>query len=261
MKAALVKLTFRSSVFPARTKRNRLLLAATFLASFGVPTAWAQLVDPTAFHVSSPGATGSDPVLLNNNTTFTISDINNSSSQQIDAPLDVYILEPTTQAAPTVSSALFQGLAANSDTFTIKPEAQWNTVTANSFYKNYLNCGGGCDGSVNASNVAAAEGTVGLEGTLFNVYLVAVNMNGGAGFNSNSDFETLLGNFAQGSIIAPFATTPPQPNGTTAFDTSWTNAGFVNTVPETSTWVMMLGGFGLICALGWRKSRSPRFAL
>ena len=33
-----------------------------------------------------------------------------------------------------------------------------------------------------------------------------------------------------------------------------------NAVPEPSTWAMFIAGFGLLGALGWRKSRSARFA-
>lgn len=35
----------------------------------------------------------------------------------------------------------------------------------------------------------------------------------------------------------------------------------VNTVPEPSTWAMLIAGFGLIGALGWHKKRTPRFAV
>jgi hypothetical protein len=35
----------------------------------------------------------------------------------------------------------------------------------------------------------------------------------------------------------------------------------VNAVPEPSTWAMLIAGFGLIGALGWKRKRTPRFAV
>ena len=52
------------------------------------------------------------------------------------------------------------------------------------------------------------------------------------GFDSNADFITVTGKFAQGTIVAPLSLNiEPQGGGkfkVTPFDTSWTNAGFVN---------------------------------
>jgi opacity protein-like surface antigen len=40
----------------------------------------------------------------------------------------------------------------------------------------------------------------------------------------------------------------------------WSSSGVTSGVPEPSTWVMGIIGFGMVGALGWRK-RSPRYAI
>lgn len=232
---------------------RKALLAS--VAVFAVSPAMAQFIDPTAFHVTSPSATGTDPVLLNEGNTFTVNDNDLPAGDTIVSPLEIFLIEPIAAAAPVVTSAKFDGLT--SDMFSVGPSMLWNTSTVGqSFYKDFLGCGGGCDGSVNLTNINAAENSIGNpSATQFNVFQVNVQMNGGSGFTAKGQFEELLGNFALGTVVAPFATN----GGNKVYDTSWTNAGFVNhttvSTPEASTWVMMLTGFGLMGAGAWRASR------
>ena len=247
------------------------LLLATGLAMTLAAPAYAQLYsdltlfdDPTAFHVQSPMQSGTDPVLLNQSNFFDVMANDLPSKETIQSPLQIFLLVPTTQAAPVVANSLYLNNALNVDAFTLTLETtQWNTATDNSFYKDYLGCQK-CDGSINANNVATAEGTVGLEGTLFNVYDLSVAINSGNGFTAATEFEAELGTFAKGTIVAPFDINTTDQK---VYDTSWTNAGFVNTtdagaVPEPRTWVMMLAGFGMLGFAAMRKGkREARLAV
>src|SRR5215475_4920035 len=61
-------------------------------------------LDPTSFHVTSGVATGSDPVLLNTNSAFSIQD---NGGQNIDKPLTVFIAGPVGSVAPVISTATY----------------------------------------------------------------------------------------------------------------------------------------------------------
>ena len=247
---------------------KRFLLAGTILSAVGATHAWAQscsvdpvtgntICDPTSFHVGASGATGSDPVLLNNSTSFTITTVGN---HDISQPIRVYFIEPLGAALPTITSA--SGLAASGSfsfgaTSTVTSTAfdQTNglfdgptvTLTAGEDFGKQMNLPG-ADASVSFTNITAEYTKLGLavpttfqlEDAMFPV-----------AFNSDSDFITLKGNFGIGTVIAPLAVNVEvQSNGKlkiTTFDTSWTNAGFVNKlgapVPEPRTWVMLGLGF------------------
>lgn len=249
LKALMVKAAFLSTA----TAVIALPATSAYVTLHSTP-AHAQFIDPTAFHVTSSSASGSDPVLLNEGNTFTVNDNDLPAGDTIVSPLEIFLIEPLTAAAPHVTSALFDGTT--SDMFSVGPAMLWNTsTTGQSFYKDFLGCGGGCDGSVNLTNINAAEATIGEPAaTQFNVFQVNVSMNSGNGFTAKGQFEQLLGSFALGTVVAPFATN----GGNKVYDTSWTNAGFVNhtsvSTPEASTWVMMLVGFGLMGAGAWRAS-------
>jgi hypothetical protein len=214
--------------------------------------------------VTGPGAVGTDPVVLQNANTFTITDVNNG--QTIDQPLTIFFATVTGQPGPVVTSYSFDGGASVPFAGTLSNEGTW-TPTASGTSKDLYSFVGctGCDGSINTSNVDAIENTLGFGSSpTFQINNLVLPV----GFSGNTDFVTVNGMFAQGTIIAPLAMNVElQANGhtkTTFFDTSWTNAGVIGTmtnVPEPSTWAMLLGGFGLMSILGWSKSRRSRLAI
>lgn len=257
---------------------KKALLATTFLTLY-TGTVHAQVAnscmtdpvtgntfcDPTAFHVSSPNDMGtSSPVLLGDSNTFTIQEVGN---HDITQPIRVYFIEPLGAALPTITSATGTGVIGGvtkaftfgaTTTATATAFDQTNglfdgpdvTISSGQDFGKEMNLKG-ADASVSFANfklIYAALGltlptTFQLEDAVFPV-----------GFNSDSDSITINGSFGLGTIIAPLAVNVSVgSNGhldITTYDTSWTNAGFVNKlsvpVPETSTWVMLLTGFGLM---------------
>jgi hypothetical protein len=188
-------------------------------------------------------------VLLNENTTFNITDVDNGAT--IDKPLTIYFAVPVADGAPTVTSDSFDGATQQAFTGTLSNEGRWNPAT-NDLYT-FLGCAA-CDNSINMTNVDKVDGA----GATFNVYNLVVNET----FTGNTDFETVDGLFPKGTIIAPLAS-DTSGDKTTFYDTAWTNAGFVNAaavggVPEPSTWAMFIAGFGFIAAMGWRRKRTAR---
>src|SRR3974390_841624 len=111
---------------------KKVLLAGAILAAVGVSGAHSQTApvcttdaagntfcDPTTLHVSTPGGTRGDPVLLNNDKTFTITDVSNG--QKINSPLYVAFIVPgpasflpkVTSATGTAWNGITGGGAAN----------------------------------------------------------------------------------------------------------------------------------------------------
>jgi hypothetical protein len=262
-----------------------LLLAGVLLASSSA-TALAQTdcttgadgntyCDPTAFHVSAPGATGQDPVLLNNSTSFGITEVGNHT---INQPIRVFFIEPgSTFTAPTINEVSGLGSGGNFDLtgpFAFEQSRAWNpadrlfdgsiisTISTGQNLGAELNLQG-LDASISFANFITAFQAIGLCGgmvacpTTFSFEDVAIP----EGFNSDNDFMNFAGAFALGTIIAPVAVdVESQNNGhfkITPFDTSWTNTGVVNslssTVPEPQTWAMLVIGFGLMGLLGFRR--------
>jgi hypothetical protein len=188
--------------------------------------------DPTSFHVTATGATGSDPVLLNNNTTFAVQDI---GGQNINQPLTVFIATPTTAAAPTLLGATYIG--ATTMTLTVGAVATVNGIT----FPDLVTIGDGkgqdlysligcmaCGASLNKTNIDAALGADGLDGTTSSLKIYAFQTN--ANF-VGKDEVNFTGSFPNGSIVFPYAAnTSDTGNGksVTEFDTSWTNTGFVD---------------------------------
>jgi hypothetical protein len=238
------------------------LAAPAYAQSCTTDSSGNTFCDPANLHVTSSTATGSDPVLLNDNTTFTIKDVSNGAT--IDQPLTIYFAVVSGQANPTVTDYSFDGGPTIPFGGSLSNEGMW-TPTASGTSKDlysFVGCGG-CDGSLNTSNVDAIETTLGLGSTpTFNVFNLVLPL----GFSSNTDFVTVDGSFSLGTIIAPLASDiVMQTNGktrTTFYDTSWTNTGVVNdAVPEPSTWAMLLIGFAGLGFAGYRKAHSARTAL
>jgi hypothetical protein len=243
-----------------------LLLAGAVLAAFAAPA----FAVPTALHESGTGATGSDPVLLNNATEFTVIDNSGAAS---NTPLTLYFAEPAGDALPSIASVTFNGLTV--DTFTSPSLAGTWDMSASSAKDLYSFVGCmSCNNSVNVSNIEAALAGVGLGGvTSLDVYKATVNQD----FSAKNDTIDVKGTFQLGTVILPLGDYQTFSTFEKGFamitdrylDTSWTNTAFVSvaprittvgSVPEPSTWAMILVGFaGLGCA-AVRRGREARLS-
>lgn len=259
------------------------LLALALLAAAGVPQARAQadacttdpttgntFCDPTAFHVGGSAATGTSPVLLNESDSFTITEVGNHT---INQPIRVFFIEPLGAALPTITGATGVGSGGAfsfgaTATATATAFDQTNglfdgpvvTISSGQDFGKAMNLSG-ADASVSYANFKLEYAALGLTlPTTFQLEDAVFPV----GFNSDADHLTVNGSFGIGTIIAPLAIdVEVQNNGKlkfTTFDTSWTNAGFVNTlsgppVPEPKTWAMLLIGFGMMAWMGARARR------
>jgi hypothetical protein len=113
-----------------------------------------------------------------------------------------------------------------------------------------------CDNSVNFSNLDPNEKQLfgGVAPNGYDFYSVSVAQ----GF-SDKAYIQVNGSFALGTFIIPVATT-----GKMVYDTSWTNTGLITGgvminptggVPEPSTWVMGVLGFGILGAFARQRSK------
>lgn len=266
--------------------KNTVVAAALLMSAAGAqaqvaggcmtdPTTGNTFCDPTSFHVGSPNDMGtSEPVLLGDSNTFTVTLVGN---HDISQPIRIYFIEPLGAALPTITSATGFGVIGGVPSafgFGVTPTAtatafdQTNglfdgptvTLTSGEDFGKQMNLKG-ADASVSFANITAEYTKLGLTvPTTFQLEDAVFPV----GFNSNLDSITLNGSFGLGTVIAPLAVNVSVgSNGhldITTFDTSWTNAGFVNTlsgppVPEASTWVLLLTGFGLMGLAGWTKAR------
>jgi PEP-CTERM motif len=197
----------------------------------------------TSFHVTGSLASGSDPVLLNENTSFEILD--NENGTAIDSPLTIYFAVPVGETGPSVTSYDFDGGAFHTTGISLASLGVWDPGGSTHDLYSFVGCSS-CNNSINEANVDFVDGV----GTKFNVLSLTLNQ----AFGSKGDDEVIDGLFGLGTIIAPLAL---DAKGHFA-DTSWTNAGFVNGLstptPEPSIWAMMLLGVGLIGA-GLRMAR------
>lgn len=226
--------------------------------------------DPASFHVTSPTATGQDPVLLNESNTLTITEVGNHS---INQPIRVLLLEPLGSPLPTITSAT--GVEAGGVPFSLGPQT---TVAATAFDTTNGTFDGpvvtlsagqdvgkafnlpGADASVSFTNILLAYAAAGIPApTTFQIEDAVIPVS----FDSDSDFLTLNGSFGLGTVIAPVAVDVEVGNNgklkVTTFDTAWTNTGFVNKlsvppVPEPSTWALMILGFSFLGFAGWRRA-------
>jgi hypothetical protein len=245
------KLTITAGLFLALTIFLFLTSAQPAMAQSCTTIGTQTFCDPASFHITDSSATGTDPVLLNEATTFNVDDVDNGAT--INKPLTIFFAVPTADmTSPSVTKFDFDGGAFTTTGITISSLGVWNPQTVGDLYT-FVGCTA-CDNSINTSNVDTAEAALGFGMTPeFNVYSLTIQQ----AFGGNTDFETIDGLFPLGTLIAPLAS-DVETNKTTFYDTAWTNTGEVNLLaapaaPEPSTWVMLIAGFGLIGLLGWRK--------
>jgi hypothetical protein len=234
------------------------LAAPAYAQSCTIDSSGNTFCDPASFHITDSLATGSDPVLLNEATTFNVDEINNDT---IDSPLTVYFAVPTSDTTmPVVTKYDYNGGPFGVAGVTLTSLGTWTPTNGKGgdLYS-FVGCAN-CDASINEMNVDAVDGV----GTTFKVFSLTINQ----GF-TNKGVETIDGSFPIGTLIAPLAEDiVVQANGktkTTFYDTSWTNTGDINklsvSTPEPSTWAMMLLGFAGLGFAGYRKAHSARTAL
>ena len=237
---------------------KKYLLAAALAGAFCSP-AYAAI--STALHVSGTGASGSDPVVLSQGGEFTVIDNNGKDFNS----LEIFLAVPHLAAAPTVSGFDFNGGPSPAPPAGfVNLFGVWNPAnppTINDLYT-FVGCTA-CNNSVNVSNIDTAYMTAGLAvPTSFDVYDFTVNQS----FSAQGDFEEFKGAFGRGSIIVPLGFV----DGVASFDTSWTNAGFVNGdnpvinptagAPEPATWLMFGIGFAALGAFYRGRSKLGRLA-
>jgi hypothetical protein len=188
--------------------------------------------DPTALHVTGAGAGATqDPVVIKSNTGFTISD---NSGASIDKPLTIYAAVPIFSGiavvAPSISKATFDGTTIDAVT---GPTLNPKQFVSGDLYT-FVGCVK-CDNSLTFGNLVAAEQANHLgTPTGFDVFTFTIQQ----GFGSKADVEAITGTFTNGTIIAPLAADVVTKNGkttTTYYDTSWTNAGFLDGPPPDCT--------------------------
>lgn len=215
-------------------RRSLIAAAAAALAAVFTVPAQADVIingisyiDPTSFHVTSGVATGSDPVLLNNNTAFSIQDI---GGQTINQPLTLYIAGPLGSTAPVITTATY-----DNGTNTTIPGPFPRTLVSSSAslvgtdLYSLVGCVA-CDNSLNQTNIDAAYGTIGLSNTTSALTIWSFSIPQGF---AGKDEINFTGTFANGDIVFPFAQNVGQ-NNVTIFDTSWTNTGLVDCPPGST---------------------------
>ena len=186
------------------------------------PLTGIDYIDPTAFHVTATGATGSDPVLLNNNKTFSIQD---NGGQNIDHPLTIYIAGPIGSTAPTIATVNYDNGAITPIAGPFPRTLVGNDTALTDLYT-FVGCVA-CDNSLNFSNIDTAYAADGLAKPTGGLTVWS--------FSVNQDFVgkdgvDVTGSFANGDIVFPFAQNIGDKK-VTIFDTSWTNAGLVDCPP------------------------------
>jgi len=213
----------------------------------------ARLRRHNPYHVgaTSDGGPGSDPNPIASNTSFYIADNPNKAES---GALDIYFAVPEGEVAPTITSIK---LGTTSESFTGPVEltslGDFTGSPTKDLYT-FVGCSS-CNDSLGFNNLIAgitADTTLSSTPTAFDIYeAVAVSFSG-------KNAISVIGSFAEGTYIAPVSG-----NGV---DTSFMNAGLITgsavinpvisgTVPEPSTWAMLLLGFAGLGYAGYRQRR------
>jgi hypothetical protein len=228
---------------------NKLLLAALVLAVGGATNAMAE----TAYHVgaTSDGGPGTGPNIIGSNTSFFIADNPNKAQA---GPLNIFFAVPEGEAAPSISKITYNGGTTGLSfigPLELTSLGDFTAALKTDFYS-FVGCTS-CNASLNFPNFTdgiVADTTLPAAPTAYDAFKAVVNVN-----FAGKDFIKVVGSFAEGTYVAPLSGD--------GVDTSFTNTGLITgdlvinptgSVPEASTWVMLIGGFGLMAAMGYRRA-------
>lgn len=194
---------------------KRLLLVTTALIALSVSAHAAAIL-----HVNDNkpplGPSSTEPVLITSQTQFYVQQTSNVTT---NPPLYLYILDYPGGITPSVTSALLNGSTAVTVVNPLTLDGHYTLGNGqDSFYKSYIGCNQGCDGSISDSNIQQAyQDNFGVGAPLtFDVYKITIN----GGFSDVNRYYEINGVFGKGSVIAPYAADGPAV-------TSWTNAGLI----------------------------------
>jgi hypothetical protein len=201
------------------------------------PTTGISSYDPTDLHVASSTSSSSDPILLNTNQAFSIQD---TSQSNINPPLTIYIAVPHGDAVPVINTVTYTlGTTTSNVTGLTLPLLGTFVVndpsTGTGSTDLYAAVGKPQPGnSISFANINPAENADGIatpSSFSLDIYSFSIPQ----GF-VGKDEVNVTGTFSDGSIVFPYAEDDSQKsNGkVTVYDTSWTNAGFVDCNESTS---------------------------
>jgi len=202
--------------------------------------AFAPAQAATVLHLSNTGGVETvpnDPVFLTSSTQFFV---DNVSGQAAAGPTTLYFLTAT-GVAPIISSISLHaepGNVISNVTFGAVTDTGFNLTAGTDLYS-LVNNGG--NNSISYANVSLAfNAQFGSTPASFDIYSVLLSTG-----ITGQDYLEVNGNFAAGTIIAPYIAPD--------LYTSWTNTGVVQAVPESTTWAMMLIGFAGVGLMAYRR--------
>ena len=205
--------------------------------------------DTTAYHIGADasGGPGTGPNVITSNITFFIAD----NPNKVEAgPLSIFFAAPEGEVDPSITSIKL-GSTVQAFTGPVELTALGDFDLASGDLYSFVGCTG-CDKSLNFPNFILGDAEFGFPiVTRYDIFKAVVTVS-----FAGKDAINVMGTFAEGTYIAPLSGD--------GVDTSFTNAGLItgsaiinptgSTVPEPSTWVMLIAGFGLMAGLGWRKA-------